>query len=983
MGRSRLPRALARAGMFGRQIGIRSYGGFLREWSLPWSMPCQSGEAVCREFGTSSSGSFSSGRGFEVGEIKDTQRANVVLNRLSKAGQLREAMQVLDRVDDPCIRIHRQTYSALLQVCVKLKSLGDGERIHNHIKGSSVEPDIFMWNSLISMYAKCGKLGSAQQVFDEMLNRDVYSWNLLLGGYVHHGQFDEAFTLYERMVQERMKPDKHTFVSMLNACADSESLDTGRELCARVLKAGWDTDLYVGTAMINMHVKCGSIEDAIEVFDKLPRRDLVTWTSMITGLAQHGRFQQACDLFQRMEEEGVQPDKVAFVSLLRGCSSPEALNQGKIIHARMRRLGLDEEVYVGTALLSMYAKCGSMEDAIQVFDKIKERNVVSWTAMIAGFAQHGRMEEAFRFFDNMIKSGIEPNRVTFMSILGACASPSALRNGRQIHDHIIKAGYGSDPRVRTALLSMYAKCGSLEDARAVFEKIPKQNVVSWNAMITAYVQHEQYDNALATFQAMLKEGVKPNNSTFTSILNACKSPNALDLGKWVHSLIVKADSGFDLHISNALVSMFVRCGDILSAENIFNNMLKRDLVSWNTIITGFVQHGQSQVAFGYFKRMVQEGMKPNKITFIGMLNACASPDALPEGRRLHALITEAGCDNDVLVGTGLISMYTKCGSIEDAWNTFQKLPEKNVYSWTAMITGYAQHGRGKEALELFSQMQQEGVKPDWVTFVGALSACAHAGLITEGLHHFNSMKDYNIEPTMEHYGCVVDMFGRAGLLNEAVEFMDQMKVAPDSRLWGALLGACQVHGNVELAERAAQKKFELDPTDNGVYVILSNIYASAGMWDEVAKMRNVMQDRGVVKKPGQSWIEVSGQVHTFYSDDKTHPQTEEIHAELGRLHREMKQAGYRPDTRYVLHDVEESEKERALCHHSERLAIAFGLLTTPPPTPIVISKNLRVCGDCHTATKFISKITKREIIARDANRFHHFRDGVCTCGDFW
>jgi len=855
-----------------------------------------------------------------------------------------------------------------------VKNLGDGERIHKHIKNSTVEPDIFMWNSLINMYAKCGKMGSAQQVFDEMLNRDVYSWNLLLGGYVHHGQFEVAFRLYDQMVRGTTKPDKHTFVSLLNACADTESLERGRELHAQTSKAGWDTDLYVGTALINLHVKCGRIEDAIKVFENLPRRDLVTWTSMITGLAQHGRFDQACKFFRLMEEEGVQPDKVAYVSLLRGCCSPEALDQGKIIHARMTKVGLDAELYVGTALLSMYAKCGSMKDALQVFEKMKERNVVSWTAMVAGFAQHGHMEEAFRFFDKMIKSGVEPNRVTFMSILSACTT---LQKGRQIHNDIIQAGYGSDPRVKTALLSMYAKCGSLKDACIMFGKIPKQNVVSWNAMITGYVQNEQYENALDTFQEMLREGVKPNNSTFTSILNACKSSDA---GKWVHSLVLEAGLESDLHISNALVSMFVRCGDMLSAEKLFNMMPKHDLVSWNTIITGFVQHGQSPVAFDYFKRM---DIKPNKITFIGILNACASPDALREGRRLHALITEAQCDTDVLVGTGLMSMYTKCGSIEDTWQVFQKLQVKNVYSWTSMITAYSQHGRGKEALELFHQMQQEGVKPDHVTFVGALSACANTGLVTEGLHHFNSMKDYNIEPSMEHYGCMVDLFGRAGLLDEAVEFIENMMIEPDARVWGALLGACQVHGNVDLAEKAAQKKLELDPSDNGVYVVLSNIYAATGKWEEVAKIRNVMQERGVVKKPGQSWIEVGGQVHTFYSDDKTHPETEEIHAELGRLHVEMKQLGYCPDTRHVLHDVEESEKERALCHHSERLAIAFGVLKTPPQTPIVISKNLRVCGDCHTATKLISKITSREIIARDANRFHHFRDGVCSCGDFW
>lgn len=973
-------RALAHQLIYSRNSWVFSRQRFLACSSC---VPTHEGIETLRMLTTSFSGRCPKGRCVVFADIKDTQKANAVLNRLSKAGQFNEAMQVLERVDSSHIQIYRQTYSALLQLCIKFKNLGDGERIYNHIKKSGVQPDIFMWNTLINMYAKCGNTISAKQIFDDMREKDVYSWNLLLGGYVQHGLYEEAFKLHEQMVQDSVKPDKRTFVSMLNACADARNVDKGRELYNLILKAGWDTDLFVGTALINMHIKCGDIGDATKVFDNLPTRDLVTWTSMITGLARHGRFKQACNLFQRMEEEGVQPDKVAFVSLLRACNHPEALEQGKKVHARMKEVGWDTEIYVGTAILSMYTKCGSMEDALEVFDLVKGRNVVSWTAMIAGFAQHGRIDEAFLFFNKMIESGIEPNRVTFMSILGACSSPSALKRGLQIQDHIIEAGYGSDDRVRTALLSMYAKCGSLKDAHRVFEKISKQNVVAWNAMITAYVQHEQYDNALATFQALLKEGIKPNSSTFTSILNVCKSSDSLELGKWVHFLIMKAGLESDLHVSNALVSMFVNCGDLMSAKNLFNDMPKRDLVSWNTIIAGFVQHGKNQVAFDYFKMMQESGIKPDKITFTGLLNACASPEALTEGRRLHALITEAAFDCDVLVGTGLISMYTKCGSIEDAHQVFHKLPKKNVYSWTSMITGYAQHGRGKEALELFYQMQQEGVKPDWITFVGALSACAHAGLIEEGLHHFQSMKEFNIEPRMEHYGCMVDLFGRAGLLNEAVEFIIKMQVEPDSRVWGALLGACQVHLNVELAEKAAQKKLELDPNDNGVFVILSNIYAAAGMWKEVAKMRKVMLDRGVVKKPGQSWIEVDGKVHTFYSDDKTHPQTEEIHAELERLHMEMRQLGYVPDTRYVLHDVEDNEKEQALFYHSERLAITYGLLKTPPLTPIVISKNLRVCGDCHTATKFISKITKRQIIARDSNRFHHFKDGVCSCGDFW
>lgn len=866
-----------------------------------------------------------------------------------------------------------------------MKSLSYGKHIHNHIRKAGIEPDTFLGNTLVNMYVKCGALSSARQIFNKIPVKDIFSWNLMISAYAQQGQSVEAFKVYGGMLQEGMEPDKFTFVSMLNACADPKYLERSRDICARVIEANCETDLHVGTALINMHVKCGRVEDAMKVFDNLPKRDLVTWTAMIAGWAQHHQVKEAVELFKRMEQEGVKPDKVAFVSLLRACSNPDDLEQGKSIHTRMKEADMDSDVYVGTALVTMYAKCGSMADARQVFDSMKERNVVSWTAMIAGLAQHGFMDEAFSFFHKMITSGIQPNRVTFMSILNACASPSALEKGRELHQHIIQAGYEEDARVQTALLSMYANCGSLRDACDVFANIPKQNAIPWNAMITAYVQHKKYDAAFATFKRMLKEHIVPNNVTFTSILNGCASPEALKRGKWVYSLILNAQLDSDLHVVNALISMCARCGEMRLGKQLFDKTAKRDLVTWNTMIGGFVQHGQNEAAFEVFNQMQQNKVKPNRITFLGILNACASPEALREGRRLHNFVIEAGLDTDVLIGTGLISMYTKCGSFEEAWQVFKKLPQKNVYSWTAVITGLAQHGRGKQALELFQQMQQEGVRPDMVTFVGVLSACANAGLVEEGLKYFNSMrKDYDIEPTMEHYGCMIDLYGRAGMLCEAVEFMKQMPVKPEARLWGSLLSACQIHGDVNLAEEAAAQKLALDPQDKkGVYVLLSNIYAAAGMWDEVIKMRKVMEDHGGAKEPGRSWIEIGGEIHSFVSDDKLHPRREEIHKELKSLHLQMKKIGYVPDTRYVFHNIGEVEKEQALCHHSERLAIAIGLISTPPKTPITITKNLRVCGDCHTATKFISKITKRLIIARDANRFHHFQNGVCSCGDYW
>ena len=847
-----------------------------------------------------------------------------------------------------------------------------------------VEPDVFLGNSLVNMYAKCGIVDTAQQVFNKMPQRDVVSWNMLIAGYAHQRQFEEAVKLLERMVQEGTRPDNYTFVSILNACADPKTLGKISGIHAQLIKAGFELDLRVGTALIKAYLKCGSFINARSVFNKMPNRDVVTWTTMIAGLAQHDQAEEAFSYFQQMKREGVNPDQVTFVSLLNACASPAALRVGKNIHALIKEAGLDLEFYVGTALVSMYAKCGSMVDACEVFDNMEIRDVVSWTAMIAGFAQYGLMEEAFNLFHRMRASGIEPNRVTFMSVLNACARPEALEQGKKLHSYITRAGFGSDVHVTTALLSMYAKCGNLRKAQEMFEKLPKSSVVAWNAMITGYAQKKHYEEAFETFQRMQAEGIKPNSVTFTSILNACASPVALEQGKWVHSQIVKGGLEADLHVANALISMFARCGDMVSAEGIFHKIHRRDLVSWNSMIAGLMQHGHDKEAFKLFYQLRGDKIKPNQVTYLSILTACANPGALEQGRRIHGHIIEARLETDSLVGTALISMYSKCGSVEEAYQVFEKLPGRNSFLCTAMITAYAQHGRGKQALELFEQMQQEGIKPDMVTFIGLLSACTKAGLVNEGLGYFNSMsRVYSIEPTVEHYGCMVDLYGRAGLLNEAIELLKNMPLEPNARLWGALLGACRIHGNVELAEEAAVKKLDLDPHDTGVYVLLSNIYAAAGKWEDATKLRNVMEDRGVVKEPGRSWLEVNNKVHSFVSDDSSHPQIQEIHSELERLHAEMKTVGYVPDTRFVLHDVDKTEKERALCNHSEKLAIAYGLITTPPGSSITITKNLRVCGDCHSATKFISKITQREIIARDASRFHHFKDGVCSCGDYW
>ncbi|KAH9549386.1 hypothetical protein CY35_10G016600 [Sphagnum magellanicum] len=532
---------------------------------------------------------------------------------------------------------------------------------------------------------------------------------------------------------------------------------------------------------------------------------------------------------------------------------------------------------------------------------------------------------------------------------------------------------------------MYAKCGSIEDAWRVFNKMPSRDVVTWTAMILGHVKCRQGQKALELFQQMQQEGVQPNTVTFVGVLNACASVVALEEGRCVNQQIVKCGWESDVFVGSSLVDMYVKCGSMEDAWRVFNKMPSRNVVTWTAMISGHVNCGQGQKALELFRQMQQEGVRPDSVTFVGVLNACASVVALEEGKCVHQQIVECGWDSDVFVANSLIDMYAKCGSMEDAWRVFNKMPSRDVVTWTTILGGCAMHGHGKEALKYFEQMCEEGVQPNDITFICLLSACSHSGLVDEGMHCYASMvTDYMISAKLEHYTCMVDLLGRAGRLQEAENMVMAVPCKPHVAAWMALLGACRIRGNVEMAERVAKRILEMEPNNAAVYVLLSNIYAAAGnrlLCENVERQR---KENGVKKQQGRTWIEVNNEVHTFVVGDQDHPQMTEIHAELQRLSGLMHDAGYMPCTKFVLHDVEEEEEQVLhLCHHSEKLAIAFGLINTAPGTPLRIRKNLRVCEDCHTSTKFISKIVGRAIMVRDANRFHHFEDGVCSCMDYW
>lgn len=471
------------------------------------------------------------------------------------------------------------------------------------------------------------------------------------------------------------------------------------------------------------------------------------------------------------------------------------------------------------------------------------------------------------------------------------------------------------------------------------------DIICWNTMVDGYLKCGDVEAAKELFECMPDKNI----------------------GSW-----------------NAMISGFAKCGMIEEARKLFNEMDKRDEISWSAIIDGYIKGGYYKEALEVFNEMQREDIRPRKFILSSVLAACANVGALDQGRWIHTYVKRNSMRMDAVLGTALVDLYAKCGRLDMAWEVFEKMIEKEVYTWNAMIGGLAMHGRAEDAIGLFSKMQREKLKPNEITFVGVLNACAHSGMVDEGLAILDSMKNvYGIEPEMEHYGCVVDLLGRAGLLKEAEELISSMPMEPNAAVLGALMGACRIHGHVELGERVGKVLLELEPKNSGRYALLSNIYAKAGRWDDVEKVRRLMKERGIKTTAGSSMIDVGGIVHRFKMADSSHPQKKEIYLMLDRIFERLHMEGYSPKTSQVLFDIKEEEKETTLRYHSEKLAIAFGLLSTEPGTAIRIVNNLRVCDDCHSATKLISEVYNREIIVRDRVRYHHFKNGKCSCKDYW
>ncbi|XP_068658135.1 pentatricopeptide repeat-containing protein At2g27610-like [Aristolochia californica] len=791
----------------------------------------------------------------------------------------------------------------------------------------------------------------------------------------------EAVKTFLRIRQSHASAESSTFSCILKVCSSLSDNVLGKQVHASCFKCGWEINVSVGTALVDFYMKSGNVEDGRQSFDEMPERNVVSWTTLLTGYTQNGFAHLVLGLFFEMQIEGIKPNRFTFSSVLTASAAEGAIEKGIQAHAQVIKLGHQSTVFVCNSLMNMYWKSGYVEEAKAVFDSMECKDAVSWNVMIAGFVQNGLDEEGLKLFHQMRIAGMKLTQLIFATAIKLCANLKELNFGRQLHCHVIKNGYGIDINIRTTLMLAYSRCGEMDSAFDLFSTMSGvQNVVSWTALISGYIQNGEVDQAVHLF-CQMRKSVSPNDYTYSTILTACPVISPFQ----VHAQVIKTNYRESLSVATALMGAYLKVGSAHEASNIFKQLDVKDIVAWSAMLAGFAQAKDSEGAVKLFKEMVQEGIQPNEYTLSSVINACSSPTAAVEqGKQLHASSIKSGFDKVICVGSAIVTMYAKRGNIQSAHEVFKRQKEKDLVAWNSMITGYAQHGYGKKALDIYNELEKEGLDMDSITFIGVITACTHVGLVDEGQKCFSSMvKDHQIKPTMEHYACMVDLYSRAGKLQEAMKLITEMPFPAGGTVWRTLLGACRVHRNLELGKLAADKLILLDPQDSAAYVLLSNIYAAEGKWEERGKVRKLMADRKVKKEAGYSWIEIRNRTHSFLASDRSHPLTDKIYLKLEEMAVQLKDVGYKPDTTFVLHDVEEEQKVVMLSQHSERLAIAFGLIVTPQGAQLQIVKNLRVCGDCHTFIKLMSKIEGREIVVRDSNRFHHFKEGLCSCGDYW
>jgi pentatricopeptide repeat protein len=792
--------------------------------------------------------------------------------------------------------------------------------------------------------------------------------------------------------------DGRLLVSLLRQCAgllqrEEEATETvarrlAPQLHSLVVRAGRWRDPHVACALVDLLARLGREASARRLLEEAETKDAVLWNKHVAMLAEAEEWADAVAVFRDMQARGVRADGYACARVLHACGRAGALREGRAVHAHALKVGADAHALVPGFLAGMYAenahvaaarlvleamapegvvpwnavvaccaRLGLVDDALDLAERMAtsgpDPNMATWNAVLSGCSRNGRDMEALGVVRAMLRQGLRPDATTVSSLLKSVANSGLPLHGMEVHSFFLKHRIEPDVYTGTAFVDMYAKCGRLDYAQKVFHALEQRNLATWNSLVAGYANAGQFDRALDLVEAMKGHRLDPDISTWNGLI-----------------------TGYSMSGHSSQAVLLLRQVKALGVPP--------NVVSWTSLISGSCHNGEYEDSFYFFSEMQKDGVQPSSVTMSVLLRACAGLALLKKGKELHCFALRRAYDQDIVVKTALIDMYSKAGSLRSAQSIFKGIQKNNLVSCNAMLTGMALHGRGHEAIELFHDMCGSGLRPDSITFTALLTACRSMELVTEGWEYFDSMKSrYGVTPTVENYACMVDLLARCGYLDEALDFIRRAPVNAAS-LWGALLTGCSIHGNLALAEVAARKLFKLEPYNSANYLQMVSLYEHEQMYDEAESLKYAMKARELDTRPGWGWIQIEQRIHVFEVDGKPHPDSAEIYEELARLVFQIRKAGYVPDTSCIVYNVPEEEKEKLLLSHTEKLAITYGLIHSDASrVPIRVVKNTRMCNDCHEVAKHISALCDRQIVLRDAHRFHHFVDGKCSCNDCW
>ncbi|CAN1159395.1 Pentatricopeptide repeat-containing protein At1g11290, chloroplastic [Linum perenne] len=699
--------------------------------------------------------------------------------------------------------------------------------------------------------------------------------------------------------------------------------------------------------------------------------------------------------------KGVKFEPQFYPPLLQHCLDVKSVSEAEIIHGHMIKTRNYEDTFLMTTLLNVYAKCGDMENARKVFDDLPKRNDIAWSMLMTGYIQSSKPEVAVEVFRELLESSSLPSTFNLAIALNACYSLNSLDLGSQFHAFIIKYRMEHDTSVGSTLCKFYSRSGNLNSSIKAFQSIEDKDVISWSSVITACDNNGDVASGLRFFAEMREADVEPNEFTFTAVLSMCTAVLDLDLGSQVHSLVVKLGFWSTLNIVILIMNLYRKSGWIDEAQNLFNKLESVSLVTWSAVIAGYAEsvnvakyellaHRCGIEALRNYLNLRRLGLKPNQYTLSSIFTVCGKLLASEQGEQIHAQTIKSGFLSNVVVGTALVTMYNKCGSIEEASKAFLEMSSRTVVSWTTMISSFAQLGRSQQALQLFEDMRLAGVKPNHLTFMGALAACSHAGMVDEALSYFQMMQNqYRIRPIMGHYGFMVDLYVRLGKLDEAYKVIQKMDFLPNKFIILLLISGCKHQANDEVRFDVAEKLLELKPKDFQDKSVLLNMYRDAERWEDVSRLEELMKQEKVERREEDwSWISIKDKVRSFKTGIQSAPENIETTRLLEELLVKAKSHGYESEQASEASDevIMVEENNMGCCasagHHSEKLAVTFGLLSTQTGSPLRVSKTSTMCRDCHNFLKIVSLMSNREIIVKDRWLIHKFSNGLCSCAEF-